>query len=80
MSFFGLDKKKSSSPQRLKPLISRCSDGSILLEWIKKDWRFGISIEKDPAESSWYLVTRKGKLDDSGLLSEEFSNLIKREE
>ena len=44
------------------PLVTRCEDGSILLEWLFKDWRIGISIEKNRAESSWYIVARKDKI------------------
>jgi hypothetical protein len=40
------------------PHILQCPDGSILMEWIMgdNDYRFYISIEEDPSESSWGFV------------------------
>jgi len=32
-------------------------DGSILLEWIFKDYRLGFTVEPNPQDSGWYLVT-----------------------
>jgi hypothetical protein len=78
MSFFGLGKKNPASETK-KPLVHRCEDGSILFEWLEREWRFVISIEKYFSESSWYLVTRKGKLDAYGYLSEDFLKIIKHE-
>lgn len=37
-----------------------CDDGSILFEWIRQSWRFGISIEKELRESGWYFVSKFG--------------------
>lgn len=34
-------------------------DGSLLIEWIFDDFRIGFSIEPDPRESGWYLVTKE---------------------
>ena len=34
-------------------------DGSILIEWIFKDFRIGFNIESNINESGWYLVTNK---------------------
>ena len=35
------------------PYIHRCEDGSTLIEWAKKSWRFYVSFEPKLAESSW---------------------------
>jgi hypothetical protein len=45
-------------------------DGSILFEWIFKDYRIGFSMETDVNESSWYLITTKnlGEINASGLI------------
>lgn len=45
-------------------------DGSILFEWDFSEYRFGFSIEPNPEESSWYLVTKKslGSINASGLI------------
>ena len=34
-------------------------DGSVLFEWISKDYRIGFHIEPNPQESSWSLVTKE---------------------
>ena len=34
-------------------------DGSVLFEWIFKDYRIGFHIEPNPQESSWSLVTKE---------------------
>lgn len=55
----------------LPPLVAfMVDDGSILFEWDFRDYRFGFSIEPDPQESSWYLVTRKsmGNINASGMI------------
>jgi hypothetical protein len=65
----------------LPPLtLSILDDGSVLIEWIFKDFRVGFSIEPHVDESSWYMVTnqnleefsRSGKLELS-----KASNLLK---
>lgn len=65
----------------MKPWIHKCEDGSTLIEWIAKDMRFGISIEKDLKESSWYFVARKKlfrpMLSEYGYLPEELIQVIK---
>ena len=46
-------------------------DNEVLIEWIYKDHRFGISLDRNkPEQSSWYFVT-KGDIMDSGLLPAE---------
>ena len=55
-----------------KPKAIKCADGSILIEWITKNCRFGISLEKEPSESSWYFVSKCHKsLGDYGYLPKE---------
>lgn len=46
-------------------------DGSILVEWIFTDFRIGFSIEPDPDDSSWYLVSNQslGDIGASGYLT-----------
>jgi len=46
-------------------------DGSVLIEWIFDDFRIGFSIESEPKESSWYLVsnTNSGEMAASGYIS-----------
>jgi hypothetical protein len=63
----------------MKPIINKCEDGSVLIEFIKKDWRFYLAIEKDLKESSWGFCAREGKLknwSESGDLSESFLKLV----
>ena len=44
----------------LPPLRTFVSDdGSVLIEWIFSDFRVGFSLEPDPRESGWYLVSGK---------------------
>jgi hypothetical protein len=52
-------------------------DGSIVIEWIKKDRRFAIYIEADPTESSWYYV-EKGKDPEGDLLPIEIVEALKK--
>ena len=49
---------------------STVDDGSILFEWISADYRIGFSIEPDPRESSWFLITSEnlGSVSASGFL------------
>lgn len=54
-------------------------DGSVLLEWIFQNYRIGFSIEPNPYESSWFLVTDAylGSIGASGLLQRaELSALL----
>jgi len=46
-------------------------DGAILIEWIFDDFRIGFSIESEPKESSWYLVSNanSGEIAASGYIS-----------
>jgi hypothetical protein len=43
-------------------------DGSVIIEWIFKDYRIGFGIEVDPSDSGWYLVTKRelGEISASG--------------
>jgi hypothetical protein len=42
-----------------KPHIIENEDGSIVIEWIKKEKRFGICIENDLRQSSWYFASKE---------------------
>jgi hypothetical protein len=56
----------------LPPLHAfRADDGSVLLEWIFVDYRVGFSIEPNPVESGWYLVSNRnlGEISASGYLT-----------
>ena len=46
-------------------------DGSILIEWIFKNYRIGFGIEVNPSDSGWYLVTKRelGEISASGYTS-----------
>lgn len=65
----------------LPPLTIRIvEDGSILIEWIFKDFRIGFSIEPDIAQSSWYLVSNANleEVSESGILNfKEIEKIIK---
>ena len=53
-------------------LINPNDDGSVLIEWIFRDFRIGLSLELNSSESSWYLISNR-RLDEisySGLISE----------
>ena len=47
-------------------------DGSVSIEWISRDFRFGFNIDADPAASGWYLATSKrlGETGAYGFLSD----------
>lgn len=46
-------------------------DGSVLIEWIFTDFRIGFTVEIDPEESGWYMVSNKklGEISASGYIS-----------
>lgn len=48
-------------------------DGAILLEWTSSEFRVGFSIEVNPDDSGWYLVSNKrlGDISASGFLPDE---------
>jgi len=80
------DKIKLADMEKLiprnKPYVHKADDGSILMEWCFKEWRMGIAIEKNPEESSWYVVARNDAIrlplgGISELLSKEFLDIIK---
>jgi hypothetical protein len=62
----------------MKPLITKCADGSVLVEFIDKDWRFYLSIDKKSSDSSWGFCTREGK-SDCGELSPQFLDLFEQQ-
>lgn len=43
----------------MKPYISHWEDGSVLIEWVSEEQRFGLSL--DASESSWYYVDKDGR-------------------
>jgi len=48
---------ETSNIQPIKAAVNE--DGSVALDWISPDYRLGFSIEKEFAESGWYLATTK---------------------
>ena len=46
-------------------------DGSVLIEWIFANFRIGFTVETDPEESGWYLVSNKNlwEISASGFIS-----------
>ena len=65
-------------PKNLMNLsVCECEDGSTLFEWIAKDCRFGISLEKELSESSWYFLTKDFKYSECGILSEKALRCLK---
>lgn len=65
----------------MKPVVKKCEDGSILIEFIDRKWRFYICLEEKLEESSWGLIINGNKLklenlSVGGELSREFINLI----
>ena len=72
---------------KMKPYVLKSEDGSITVEWIHKDCRFAINIEKDPKESSWYFVAKEPKswkersfIMEGDLLPPDVLELFKKEE
>ena len=42
-----------------KPFVTELDDGTILIEFIKDDRRFGINLENDFSESGWYYASKE---------------------
>lgn len=42
------------------------NDGSVFIEWVFDEFRFGISLEADPRKSFWHMVS-KSKFDNMSL-------------
>lgn len=61
----------------MKPYIQKQLDGSILFEWIHQNCRFGISLEKDIKDSSWYFVSKKPFFSEGSYLPKEFIDQLK---
>lgn len=51
------------------PHITKCEDGSILIEWVFKNARFYFALEYNAAESSWgYVSIGNDMILENGLL------------
>ena len=48
--------------QFLAPYVCVLDDGEVSIELIFDDFRIGFSVDPDPVESSWSLVTKAGRL------------------
>lgn len=62
---------KEPFSKKLPPLRAfQEEDGSLLIEWIFKGFRVGFSLEVEPEENGWYLVSKPsmGAINASGLL------------
>ncbi len=66
---------------KIKPIYGFISEeGSLLIEWIFKDFRIGFNLDHDSKESSWYLVTLPsiGEINASGYLTNvDIPSLVK---
>lgn len=61
--------------------VATPDDGSILIEWIHKHFRVGISLESNVRESSWYLVsddTLDSRMDCGYILDNDFSESVSK--
>ncbi len=54
-------------------------DGSLLIEWIGTDKRFGIYIQKNPLDSTWYYVSSDHMDEGSGYLPEQLLERLRKE-
>jgi len=45
----------------MNPQVFHPEDGSTLIEWVSKDYRFGISFEEILGESGWFFVVKGGE-------------------
>lgn len=64
----------------MKPYLSRTDSGSVIIEWVSDEARFGINVEKDLKESGWFYVSKSGVADCGELpdeLRDALSSLIK---
>lgn len=64
----------SNEKKPIKPLVNILDSGEILIEWIAKDMRFNLSLERDPRDSCWVFVSRYG-LSECGVLPKELLQL-----
>lgn len=63
----------------MNPHITNCDDESIVIEWITKDWRFWIALEKDQKKSSWGFVGKSVPFDidtNSGYIPNKFFKIL----
>ena len=61
----------------LSPQVFHCEDGSTLIEWVDKNYRFGISIENNLTDSGWWFAIKSG-YGCSGVLPKELLNIIEK--
>ena len=70
-----------------RPRIGYPGDGSILIEWTNRTWRFGLTLEPKRWQSGWYFVWRtparthgySGRIFGLGLLRPLFAESNKEE-
>lgn len=43
-------------------------DGAVLIEWNRRTWRFGLTIEPKRGQSGWYFACRRPRIGGSGRL------------
>lgn len=60
----------------MKAYYTKLDDGSVILEVISPDVRFGLSVELNPKESGWWYVEKDMSKNASGLLPSEFQRLL----
>lgn len=62
----------------MRPHIVESDDGSTLIEWVFDHHRFGISLDLNISESSWYFVSDRegGDVMQGDLITDEFFRTI----
>lgn len=45
----------------MKPIVLRPDEDSFMIEWVSSSARFGISLESNPSECSWFYVHKDGE-------------------
>lgn len=59
----------------MKPHVFKDEDGDLNVEWISKNYRFGLILCFDPENSAWWWVARDGA-SGCGKLPDELSELV----
>lgn len=78
---YRIKKETNFSGSLPKLWIKSSDDGSILIEWILKDFRIGFTFEEDEKESSWYIVSNEkfGNINISGtFINANLYNLLEQ--
>ncbi len=49
---------KASVVKDAKPLLFQCEDGSVLLELVASDFRFGVTFGLNEKDTTWFFVSK----------------------